>query len=112
VGPRWAAVVALLVAFVIAALRHYRGEPKAVIAASTTIVVMHSASAVAIGEGRAFYLPELVINAAGLAVCAVSLAFRHPITAVVCRRLGLEPATFRSDPAAVRPPTRSWASRS
>ncbi|GAB3011437.1 hypothetical protein GCM10023080_092550 [Streptomyces pseudoechinosporeus] len=110
-GPEWGALVALLVALVVAALRH-RGEPLAVVTVSTSIVALHSVSAIAFGEGRAFYFPELVINAAGLVACVVSLLIGRPITETVCRRARVEPASTAGDPAARRRHLRltaAWA---
>jgi hypothetical protein len=94
-GPRWAALVALVVALAVGGLRRHRGEPLVVVAVSTTIVALHSASALAVGEGRAFFLPELVINAAGLVVCGLSLLLGRPVTAFVGRKIGLAPGTPR-----------------
>ena len=101
-GPEWGAVVALLVALVVALVRRHRGDPLLVVTVSTSIVAFHSVSAIAFGEGRAFYFPELVINAAGLVVCAGSLVIGRPITEPVCRRTGLEPARTAGDPVARR----------
>ncbi|MEU0134103.1 DUF3159 domain-containing protein [Streptomyces sp. NPDC006296] len=101
-GPEWGAVVALLVALVIAALRRHRGDPLVVVTVSTSIVAFHSVSAIAFGEGRAFYFPELVVNAAGLAVCAGSLLIGRPVTETVCRRIGVEPASTLGTRAARR----------
>jgi hypothetical protein len=91
-GPRWGAGVALGVALLVAVVRRGRGEPQAVVAVSTVLVAMYSLSAIVVGEGRAFFLPELGINVAGLVVCLGSLALGRPVTGVVSRRLGLEPA--------------------
>ncbi|WP_328354771.1 DUF3159 domain-containing protein [Streptomyces sp. NBC_00445] len=111
-GPEWGALVALLVALVVAALRRHRGEPLVVVTVSTSIVALHSVSAIAFGEGRAFYFPELVINAAGLVACVGSLLIGQPITETVCRRVRVEPASTAGDPAARRRHRRltaAWA---
>ncbi len=101
-GPERGAVVALLVALTVAVLRRYRGDPLFVVTVSTSIVAFHSVSAIAFSEGRAFYFPELVINAAGLVACAGSLLIGRPITEPVCRRTGVEPAHTAGDPRARR----------
>lgn len=111
-GPVWGALVAFLVALVAAALRRHRGEPLVVVALSTLLVAFHSASAIAFGEGRAFYFPELVINAAGLAVCVITLVTGRPVTETACRRARLEPESTVGDPAARRRHRRltvAWA---
>lgn len=96
-GARRAALTALAVALVIAALRRYRGEPLGIVIASTGFVALHSAGAIVMGEGKAFFLPELLINAAALLLCAGSLLVRRPITAVVCHKLGVTPADAPRD---------------
>ncbi|MFR9727721.1 DUF3159 domain-containing protein [Saccharopolyspora sp. MS10] len=101
-GARRAALAALLVAVVIAALRRYRGEPLGLVIASTGFVALHSAGAVLMGEGRAFFLPELIINVVALLVCAGSLLVGRPITAVVCRKLGVTPDDSPRDRGAAR----------
>jgi hypothetical protein len=73
-----------------------------VVTVSTSIVAFHSVSAIAFSEGRAFYFPELVVNAAGLVVCVGSLLIGRPITETVCRRVRVEPASTAGDPAARR----------
>ncbi|MZD09872.1 DUF3159 domain-containing protein [Streptomyces sp. SID5785] len=101
-GPEWGAVVALLVALVIGVIRRRRGDPLTVVTVATAIVAFHSVSAIGFGEGRAFYFPELVINAAGLLACAVTLMIGRPVTEILCRRIGTEPAHTAHDPAARR----------
>ncbi|MFE7032676.1 alkyl sulfatase dimerization domain-containing protein [Streptomyces sp. NPDC057621] len=101
-GPEQGAVFAVLVAVAVAVLRRHRGDSLFVVTVSTSIVAFHSASAIAFGEGRAFYFPELVINAAAFIVCAGSLAIGRPVTEAVCRRAGVEPDRTAGDPAARR----------
>ncbi|MGP3914899.1 DUF3159 domain-containing protein [Nonomuraea sp. 10N515B] len=101
-GPEWGAVVALLVALAVSAIRRHRGDSLAVVTLSTTVVAFHSVSAIAFGEGRAFYFPELVVNAAGLVACAGSLLIGRPLTEAVCRKAGVEPSRTAGDPAARR----------
>lgn len=101
-GPQWGAVTALLVALVIGVIRRHRGDSLAVVTLATAIVAFHSVSAIAFGEGRAFYFPELVVNAVGLLVCAVTLLTGRPVTETVCRRIGTEPARTAGDPSARR----------
>ncbi|MFC9219247.1 DUF3159 domain-containing protein [Streptomyces hygroscopicus] len=111
-GPEWGAVLALLVALAVAVLRRHRGDPLAVVMVSTTVVAFHGLSAIAFGEGRAFYFPELVVNGAGLAVCLGSLLIGRPVTETVCRRAGVEPPHTAGDPAARRRHrylTMAWA---
>ncbi|MEU6131200.1 DUF3159 domain-containing protein [Saccharopolyspora sp. NPDC047091] len=111
-GARRAALAALLVAVAIAALRRYRGEPLGMVIASTGFVALHSAGAIVMGEGKAFFLPELLINLAALLVCAGSLLAHRPITAVVCRKLGVTPADVPHDRRATRRHralTAAWA---
>jgi hypothetical protein len=87
VGARWGAVVALAVALVVGAVRRLRGEPLVVVAVSTGLVALYSASAIAVGTGRSFFLPEVVLNILGLVICVVGLAVRRPVTAAAHRRI-------------------------
>ncbi|MFI7149656.1 DUF3159 domain-containing protein [Nonomuraea sp. NPDC050022] len=55
---------------------------------------------------------ELVLNAAGLVACAVSLLIGRPLTEAVCRKAGTEPSRTAGDPAARRRHVRltaGWA---
>jgi hypothetical protein len=110
-GPRWGALVALGVALLIGALRRHRGEPLGVVALGTTLVALHSASAVLADEGRAFFLPEIAINVLALVAALGSLAAARPATGVVCRRLGVDPlpATDRGARRRHRRLTLGWA---
>ncbi|MEV2193484.1 DUF3159 domain-containing protein [Streptomyces phaeochromogenes] len=101
-GPERGAVIALLVALVVAVVRRHRGDSLLVVTVSTSIVAFHSVSAIAFSEGRAFYFPELVINAVGFVACVGSLVIGRPVTESVCRRTGVEPAHTAGDPAARR----------
>ncbi|MBZ5739140.1 DUF3159 domain-containing protein [Nocardioides mangrovi] len=87
VGARWGAVVALAVALLVGAVRRLRGEPLVVVAVSTGLVALYSASAIAVGTGRSFFLPEVVLNVLGLAICVVGLLVRRPVTAAAHRRI-------------------------
>jgi hypothetical protein len=87
VGARWGAVVALAVALLVGGVRRFRGEPLVTVAISTSLVALYSASALAIGDGRSFFLPEVVLNCLGLVTCVVSLVVRRPVTAAVHRRI-------------------------
>lgn len=97
VDARTAALISLGAALVAGCVRRLRGDPLVVVTISTVLVALHSASAFAVGEGRAYFLPEFAINVGGLALCLISLALRKPITAVACRRLGVDP----SDPLSI-----------
>ncbi|MEU6551933.1 DUF3159 domain-containing protein [Streptomyces sp. NPDC046915] len=111
-GPEWGALVALLVALVIAAVRRRRGDSLLVVTVATAIVAFHGVSAIGFGEGRAFYFPELIVNGVGLLVCAGSILLGRPITEPVCRRAGVEPTRTAGDPAARsrhRRLTAGWA---
>lgn len=99
---RLAAVIALVIALAVGGVRRFRGEPLGVVVASTALVCLHSVSAFTVGEGRAYFLPELAVNGVALLLCAVSLALGRPLTGFVCRRLGVEPADVDPSSAAVR----------
>ncbi|WP_445519768.1 DUF3159 domain-containing protein [Streptomyces sp. NEAU-174] len=99
-GPEWGALAALLAALMVAGVRRHRGDRLIVVAGSTVLVAFHSVSAIAFDEGRAFYIPEFVINGSGLVVCVASLLIGRPATEVVCRKIRLEPATTLGDPRA------------
>jgi hypothetical protein len=110
-GPRWGAVVAFAVALLIGGVRRRRGEPLGVVAVGTTIVALHSASAILADEGRAFFLPEIAVNVLALVAALGSLAAARPATGVVCRRLGVDPlpASDRGARRRHRRLTLGWA---
>lgn len=102
VDTRLAAVIALVIALAVGGVRRFRGEPLGVVVASTALVCLHSVSAFTVGEGRAYFLPELAVNGVALLLCVVSLVLGRPLTGVVCRHLGVEPADVDPSAAAVR----------
>ncbi|MGW5625311.1 DUF3159 domain-containing protein [Streptomyces olivaceus] len=89
VDARVAALISLGAALLAACVRRLRGEGLAVVGISTAMVGLHSASAFAIGEGRAYFLPEFVINGGALVICLISLKLGRPMTAVAYNRLGV-----------------------
>lgn len=99
---RLAAIISLLIALAVGGVRRFRGEPLGVVVASTALVCLHSVSAFTVGEGRAYFLPELAVNGVALFLGAVSLALGRPLTGVVCRHLGVEPADVDPSAAAAR----------
>lgn len=102
VDTRLAAVISLVIALAVGGVRRYRGEPLGVVIASTALVCLHSVSAFTVGEGRAYFLPEIAVNGVALFLCAVSLVLGPPLTSIVCRHLGVEPADADPSVAAVR----------
>ncbi|NNH70906.1 DUF3159 domain-containing protein [Nocardia uniformis] len=93
-------LIALAVALGIGGYRLARGDSVKVVAISVALVVVFSLFVGFTGEGRAFYLPDLLI----CAVCTVAFGLtlllpRRPLSHWISRRIGLEPADA-TDPAA------------
>ncbi|MEP9365428.1 DUF3159 domain-containing protein [Nocardioides sp. CN2-186] len=89
-GVTAGAVAAVALAVVIAAIRWVRGEPKKVVVGATLLVCLLALTATLTGEGRNFFLPELVFNIVMLVVFVVSVVIGRPATAVVCSAIHLE----------------------
>ncbi|RDI53416.1 DUF3159 domain-containing protein [Nocardia mexicana] len=92
-------LIALLVAVAIGAFRLLKGDSVKVVAISVAVVVVFSLFVGITGEGRGFYLPDLLICAVCAAAFGITLLTGRPLTHWVCRRIGLEPADA-ADPAA------------
>ena len=89
-GVTAGAIAAVAVAVVIAAIRWVRGEPKKVVVGATLLICLLALTATLTGEGRNFFLPELVFNIVMLVVFVISVVIGRPATAVVCSAIRLE----------------------
>lgn len=98
VNAKLGVLIALLVACGIAGLRLLRGDSVKVVAASVTAVIVFSLFVGITGEGRGFYLPDLLVCVAGTVAFGVTLLAGRPLSHWICRRIGLEPAES-ADPA-------------
>ncbi|MFF0494018.1 DUF3159 domain-containing protein [Nocardia sp. NPDC004068] len=94
-------VVALVLAVLLAGLRTWRGESAKVVMVSVAAVIVFSLFVGITGEGRGFYLPDLLVCAAGAVLFGGTVLIGRPLSQWVCRRIGLEPAEH-ADPAARR----------
>ncbi|MEV6770009.1 DUF3159 domain-containing protein [Nocardia sp. NPDC051030] len=92
-------LLALVVACGIAGYRMARGDSVRVVGVSVALVVVFSLFVGITGEGRGFYLPDLLICAVAAAAFGVTLLTGKPLSHWICRRIGLEP-TEVADPAA------------
>ncbi|MEU8899047.1 DUF3159 domain-containing protein [Nocardia sp. NPDC048505] len=94
-------LIALAVAVGIGAYRLLHGDSVKVVAVSVALVVVFSLFVGITGEGRGFYLPDLLICAVCAAAFGLTLLTGRPLSHWICRRIGLEPAES-ADPAARR----------
>ncbi len=99
VNAKIGVLIALLIAVAIGAFRLLKGDSVKVVAISVAVVVVFSLFVGITGEGRGFYLPDLLICAVCAAAFGVTLLTGRPLTHWACRRIGLEPADA-ADPAA------------
>ncbi|MFI6868451.1 DUF3159 domain-containing protein [Nocardia sp. NPDC050406] len=99
VNAKIGVLIALGVAGLIAVVRLLRGDSVRVVSISLAVVVVFSLFVGITGEGRGFYLPDLVICAIGTAAFGLTLVTGRPLSHWVCTRIGLEPADA-ADPAA------------
>jgi len=98
-GAGLAIALALVAAGVISAIRLIRGESLKAIGISIAVVVVHSLVVLLTGEGRGFFLPELVFNAVLAVVFGASLLLRRPISGVLLAAFGLESKAWHRDVA-------------
>ncbi|MFB8005095.1 DUF3159 domain-containing protein [Nocardia sp. NPDC056000] len=92
-------LVALGVAGLISLYRLVKGDSVKVVSASLAVVVVFSLFVGITGEGRGFYLPDLIVCAVATLAFGLSMLTGRPLSHWACRKLGLERA-FEHDPAA------------
>ncbi|MFJ4657080.1 DUF3159 domain-containing protein [Nocardia sp. NPDC088792] len=92
-------LIALAVAVGIGVYRLLHGDSIKVVAISVAVVALFSLFVGLTGEGRGFYLPDLLVGAAGTLAFGIAAVTRRPLSHWICRRIGLEPAET-ADPAA------------
>jgi len=85
-------IIALTVALLVAAYRLLEGDSVRVVATSLAVVVVFSLFVGITGEGRGFYLPDLIICAVCTLGFGLTLLTGKPLSHWVCRKIGLEPA--------------------
>ncbi|WP_405135331.1 DUF3159 domain-containing protein [Nocardia sp. NBC_01388] len=90
-------LIALVVACAVAGYRLLRGDSVKVVAISVAVVVVFSLFVGLTGEGRGFYLPDLIICAAGTLAFGLTLLGGRPLSHWISRKVGLEPAAH-ADP--------------
>ncbi|NLC98710.1 MAG: DUF3159 domain-containing protein [Actinomycetales bacterium] len=91
-------LLALISASALAFLRVKRGEPRVAVLLGVFAVALSATIALAVGEGRSFFVTSLITNAIGLLVTAASLAFKRPVTGFVGKRLKREKPGWYDDP--------------
>lgn len=98
VNAKIGVLIALGVAGLVAIYRLLRGDSVKVVSISLAVVVVFSLFVGITGEGRGFYLPDLLICGIGTAAFGLTLVTGRPLSHWICRRIGLEPADA-ADPA-------------
>ncbi|MCB5911569.1 DUF3159 domain-containing protein [Streptomyces pinistramenti] len=97
-GPVTGAVCALLGGGAVAVVRLLRGDSLKVVVITLGGVLAHSLVALYVGDGRAFFLPELLFNVVLAVVFAGSLLLGRPVSGPLARLLRAERRDWRSDP--------------
>ncbi|MGW4241465.1 DUF3159 domain-containing protein [Nocardia sp. NPDC004722] len=90
-------LVALTIAVGLGLYRMLKGETVRTVALSVAAVAVFSLFVGITGEGRGFYLPDLIVCAIGAVAFGVPLVTGRPLSHWICRRIGLEPAAH-ADP--------------
>ncbi|NNH71176.1 DUF3159 domain-containing protein [Nocardia uniformis] len=104
-------LIALAVACAIAGFRLVRGDSARVVLTAVAVVVVFSLFVGITGEGRGFYLPDLLICAVGTVAFGASLLVGRPLSHWACTRIGLEPAESAARPTRImlhRKVTFAW----
>lgn len=91
-------LIALAIALGLGGYRALKGEAVKTVAVSIAAVVVFSLFVGITGEGRGFYLPDLLICAVATVAFGVPLLRGQPLSHWICRKIGLEPAEH-ADPA-------------
>ncbi|WP_067836713.1 DUF3159 domain-containing protein [Nocardia lijiangensis] len=107
-GPAVAATVTA--AALLAGWRLRRGDSPKVVTAALVAVTAYSALVLFTGEGRAFFLPEILGCAVLTVAFGATLLRGRPLSLLVCQRLRIEPADAdRSRIRKHRRLTAAWA---
>ncbi|WP_157514345.1 DUF3159 domain-containing protein [Nocardia concava] len=85
-------LIALTVAVMLGIYRMMKGDTVKTVAISIAAVAVFSLFVGITGEGRGFYLPDLLICAIGAVAFGVPLVTGRPLSHWICRKVGLEPA--------------------
>lgn len=102
VNAKIGVLVALGVAGSIAIFRLIRGDSVRVVSVSLAVVVVFSLFVGITGEGRGFYLPDLLICVVATIAFGATLLTGRPLSHWICRRIGLEPAESADPDARLR----------
>ncbi|MVU76636.1 DUF3159 domain-containing protein [Nocardia sp. ET3-3] len=86
--------VALAVAVALGGFRLARGESVRVVGISIAFVAVYSVFVMCTGQGRDFYLPDLILCVLFVAGFGATLLGRRPLTLWTTQRLRLEPAAI------------------
>ncbi|MFE3793644.1 DUF3159 domain-containing protein [Nocardia tengchongensis] len=102
VNAKIGVLVALGVAGLISLYRLIKGDSVKVVSVSLATVVVFSLFVGITGEGRGFYLPDLIICAVATAAFGITLLSGRPLSHWASRKLGLERAHTGDPEARIR----------
>ncbi|WP_067541244.1 DUF3159 domain-containing protein [Nocardia crassostreae] len=111
VNAKFGVLLALGVAGGMALFRLLKGDSIRVVAVSLLVVVVFSLFVGITGEGRGFYLPDLLICAVATLAFGLTLLTGRPLSRWMCRKIGLEPAEHADPDARIalhRTVTLAW----
>ena len=97
IGPKLGVLVAIVVALGLGAFRVTRGDSVRMVVASVAVVSVFSLFVIFTGEGRGFYLPEILFCVVATIGFGVTLIGRRPLSLWISQRIRLEPRDAASD---------------
>lgn len=101
-GTTAGAIAAVLCAVLMAVYRLFLGHRVALVALALAVVLVHAGLAQLTGQGRDFFLSDLIINGALATVFVISLLMNRPISGVFASWWHLEEQAWREDPGRMR----------
>lgn len=90
VGPKLGVLVAIVIALALGAFRVTRGDSVRMVVTSVAVVTVFSLFVIFTGEGRGFYLPEILFCVVATVGFGVTLIGRRPLSLWVSQRIRLE----------------------
>lgn len=101
----WAIGAALVAAATVAVVRRVRGEPLRQAAMGLPFLVACALLAAFTGEAKTYFLPGILLTAAGAVVVAISVVVRTPVVGFVAAALDSAYANWREHPGQRRAAT-------
>ncbi|MGF6887700.1 hypothetical protein ABIA39_006195 [Nocardia sp. GAS34] len=109
VGPKLGILVAIAIALGLGVFRVFRGDSARVVATSVAVIFLFSLFVLFTGEGRGFYLPEILFCVVATVGFGITLVGRRPLSLWLSQRVGLEPRDVTPDRVRVhRRITLAW----